>query len=56
MAAVGGQKLAERHYDALIIEHREIIADVLWEAGILDQGFIFVVLRKVLAIDVLFAE
>lgn len=54
---VGGKKLQEHHYDSLIIENSETIAEALRNADLIgkDSELIFLG-RQVLKIDVLFAE
>jgi hypothetical protein len=56
LPAIGGQALAERHYDDLIIAHHEAFGDALREAELIRGDSELLYLGRVLSIDVLFAE
>ena len=54
--AIDGKLLKEHHYDKIIVEHQEVFADALREAGLIAHDSELLHLGKILAIDVLFAE
>lgn len=56
MGAIAGRTLKESDYDRLLVAHRDVVADALREAGIIERTSVFRYLGKILSIDVLFAE